>query len=82
MLIQQFFVSGLSHLSYLIAGSKTCAIVDPKRDIQIYLETAKAMGLKITHILETHLHTDFISGHMDLAGQNRCNDLCPKFREV
>ncbi len=67
MLIQQFFVSGLSHLSYLIAGWKTYAIVDPKRDIQIYLETAKAMGLKITHILETHLHADFISGHMDLA---------------
>ena len=67
MLIQQFFVNGLSHISYLIGGSKTCAIVDPKRDVQIYLDTAKAMGLKITHILETHLHADFISGHLDLA---------------
>lgn len=78
MLIQSFFVPGLSHISYLLCGSKTCAVVDPKRDIQIYLETAKAMGLKITHILETHLHADFISGHMDLAQKTGAKIYAPK----
>lgn len=78
MLIQSFFVPGLSHISYLLCGSKTCAVIDPKRDIQTYLDTAKAMGLKITHILETHLHADFISGHMDLADKTGANIYTPK----
>ena len=67
MIVQQFFVNGLAHASYLLGGSKTCAIIDPRRDIQVYLDAARAGGLKITHILETHLHADFVSGHMDLA---------------
>lgn len=67
MFVQQFFVKGLAHSSYLLAGAKTCAIVDPQRDVRIYLEAAKSLGMEITHILETHLHADFISGHLDLA---------------
>ena len=78
MLIQPFFVKGLAHISYLVGGTKTCAVIDPKRDVEIYLETAKAMGLKITHILETHLHADFISGHMDLADQTGTTIYTPK----
>jgi glyoxylase-like metal-dependent hydrolase (beta-lactamase superfamily II) len=38
-----------------------------RRDVGIYLDAAKDLGLRITHILETHLHADFVSGHMDLA---------------
>jgi len=67
MFVQQFFVKGLAHSSYMLAGANTCAIIDPRRDIEIYLQAAADMGLKITHILETHLHADFISGHLDLA---------------
>ena len=67
MLIQQFFVKGLAHSSYLLGGESSCAIIDPRRDVDIYIGAAKALDLKITHILETHLHADFISGHMDLA---------------
>jgi hydroxyacylglutathione hydrolase len=78
MLIQQFFVNGLAHASYLLGGAKTCAIIDPRRDVQIYLETAKAMGLTITHILETHLHADFISGHLDLAEKTEAKIYVPK----
>jgi len=59
MFVQQFFVKGLAHSSYLLGGSKICAIVDPRRDVDIYLQAAKEMGLKITHVLETHLHADF-----------------------
>ena len=78
MIVQSFFVSGLSHISYIVAGSKTCAVIDPRRDVQIYLDTAKAMGVKITHILETHLHADFISGHMDLAEKTGAKIYAPK----
>jgi hydroxyacylglutathione hydrolase len=78
MLIQQFFVNGLAHASYLMGGSKACAIIDPRRDIQIYLDAAKTMGLKITHILETHLHADFISGHLELADKTGAKIYAPK----
>ncbi len=67
MYIKPFFVKGLAHISYLLGAGKQCLIVDPRRDIQVYLDEAEKMGLKITHILETHLHADFISGHLDLA---------------
>jgi glyoxylase-like metal-dependent hydrolase (beta-lactamase superfamily II)/rhodanese-related sulfurtransferase len=78
MLVQHFFVNGLSHISYILGGSKSCAVIDPRRDIQIYLDTAKAMGLKITHILETHLHADFVSGHMDLAEKTGAKIYAPR----
>ena len=67
MFILQFFIKGIAHSSYLLGGTKTCAIIDPRRDVQIYLDAAQDMGMQITHILETHLHADFISGHIDLA---------------
>ena len=51
MFIQQFFVPGLAHSSYLLGGAATCAIIDPRRDVGIYLDAAAAMGMKITHIL-------------------------------
>jgi len=58
MFVQQFFVKGLAHSSYLLGGTNTCAIIDPRRDIDIYLQAAADMGMQITHILETHLHAD------------------------
>lgn len=78
MLVQHFFVNGLAHSSYLLGGSSSCAIVDPQRDIDIYIAAAKALDLRITHILETHLHADFISGHMDLAEQTGATIYAPK----
>jgi hydroxyacylglutathione hydrolase len=78
MLIQPFFVPGLAHCSYLLAGSKTCAVIDPRRDIRVYLDAAKALGLKITRILQTHLHADFISGHLDLAGKTGAKIHAPR----
>ncbi len=78
MFIQSFFVPGLAHLSYLLGGKGTCAIVDPKRDIEEYITVAKGMGMRITHILETHLHADFISGHMDLAAKTGAEIIAPR----
>ncbi len=78
MFVQQFFVRGIAHSSYLLGGAKTCAIIDPQRDVQIYLDAAQDMGMTITHILETHLHADFISGHMDLADRTGAAIYIPK----
>ncbi len=69
MLLKHFFVKKIAHSSYILAGQKSCAVIDPQRDIDIYLHEAKQLGFEITHILQTHLHADFISGHMDLAKQ-------------
>ena len=78
MIVQQFFVTGISHSSYLLGGTKNCAIVDPQRDIQVYLDAAAALEMNITHILETHLHADFISGHLDLAKRTGATIYAPK----
>jgi len=78
MIVRRFFIKGIAHSSYLIAGSKACAIVDPQRDVGIYLNAAKAMDVEITHILETHLHADFVSGHIDLAEATGAAIYAPK----
>jgi hydroxyacylglutathione hydrolase len=78
MLVQQFFVRGIAHSSYILTGKENCAVIDPRRDTDIYIEAAKAFGVKITHILETHLHADFISGHMDLAEATGAKIYAPK----
>jgi glyoxylase-like metal-dependent hydrolase (beta-lactamase superfamily II) len=67
MLLKHFFVGKIAHSSYLLAGKNYCAVIDPQRDVDVYITEARAMGVEITHILQTHLHADFISGHMDLA---------------
>ena len=78
MFVHQFFIKGLAHSSYLLGGTTTCAIVDPRRDIEFYIHAARTMGMKITHILETHLHADFISGHLDLAAKTGAVIYAPK----
>ncbi|WP_291855201.1 rhodanese-like domain-containing protein [Marinilabilia sp.] len=67
MLIKHFFINKIAHSSYILAGSDACAVIDPQRDIDVYIKEARALGVIITHILQTHLHADFISGHLDLA---------------
>ena len=69
MFVRQFYVESLGHYSYLI-GSLEAGVgfaVDPKRDVADYVDEAEAMGLRITHILETHLHNDYVSGARQLA---------------
>jgi glyoxylase-like metal-dependent hydrolase (beta-lactamase superfamily II)/rhodanese-related sulfurtransferase len=64
---QQFYLNCLAHASYLIASHGVAAVVDPQRDVDIYLAAAQAQDLKIRYIFETHLHADFVSGHLELA---------------
>ncbi|MGD9937272.1 MAG: rhodanese-like domain-containing protein [Methanoregulaceae archaeon] len=67
MFIQQFFIPGIAHSSYLVGAESRCIIIDPTRDVERYLDAAAELNLAITHVLETHLHADFVSGHMELA---------------
>jgi hydroxyacylglutathione hydrolase len=64
---ERFYLTCLSHASYMIGSGGIAAVVDPQRDIGLYLETAAANGLDIQHIIESHLHADFVSGHKELA---------------
>lgn len=69
MFTQQFFIKGLGCASYLVGDEQTntAAVIDPDRDVQKYLDAASAGGFKITHIIETHLHADHVSGNTELA---------------
>lgn len=69
MYTQQFFVEGLGCASYLVGceSKGVAAVVDPDRVVDKYLEAARARDLQITHILETHLHADHVSGNTELA---------------
>jgi hydroxyacylglutathione hydrolase len=67
--VTQFRIDGLGHLSTLVADetSGVAAIVDPRRDVDVYLDAARAADLRITHVVETHLHNDYVSGGRELA---------------
>ncbi|MDD4898299.1 MAG: MBL fold metallo-hydrolase [Methanocellales archaeon] len=78
MLLKHFFAEKIAHSSYLLGGSNSCAIVDPQRDVDLYINTARDLDLDITHIFETHLHADFISGHLDLAEITGATIYAPK----
>src|ERR1035438_5663189 len=69
MYFQQFYLTCLSHASYMLGSEGVACVVDPQRDVSIYLDEARAHGLTIRYIIETHLHADFVSGHMELAAR-------------
>jgi hydroxyacylglutathione hydrolase len=64
---KQFYLGCLAQASYLLGSEGEAAIVDPRRDVQIYIDEARARGLTIRFVIETHLHADFVSGHVELA---------------
>src|SRR5436309_12896601 len=68
MILHQFYLNCLAHASYLVGDEQTriAAVVDPQRDVGRYLEFAAAHRLRIAHVFLTHLHADFIAGHLEL----------------
>src|SRR6185312_13003515 len=68
MILHQFYLNCLAHASYLVGDerSQIAAVVDPQRDIDQYLAFARSHGLTIAHVFLTHLHADFIAGHLEL----------------
>ena len=69
MYFEQFYLGCLAHASYMIGSDGVAAVIDPQRDVDIYVKAADEHGLKIAHIFETHLHADFVSGHKELAAR-------------
>ncbi len=69
MIFEQHYLDCLSQASYFIGDetSKRAVVVDPRRDIAPYLESAAEHGMTIELVLETHFHADFLSGHLELA---------------
>src|ERR1051326_1667053 len=69
MLLRRLYEDMLAQASYIIACDQTrhAIVVDPNRDVEKYLAVAKADKLKITHVTETHIHADFVSGARALA---------------
>ena len=71
MIFTQHYLACLSHASYLVGDETTgrAVVVDPRRDVAVYLDEAAQLGLTIERVIETHLHADFLSGHLELAAR-------------
>jgi hydroxyacylglutathione hydrolase len=69
MYFEQFYLGCLAHASYLLASEGEAVVVDPQRDVDLYLNAAADRGFTIRHVFETHLHADFVSGHKELAAR-------------
>ena len=69
MYFEQFYLTCLAHASYMIGSEGEAAVIDPQRDVDLYLKVAQEQNLRIRHIFETHLHADFVSGHKELAAR-------------
>ena len=68
MVLKQYYLGCLSQASYLIGdeATGTAVVVDPRRDVDEYVNDAAAQGLRIKHVILTHFHADFVAGHLEL----------------
>jgi hydroxyacylglutathione hydrolase len=71
MFLKRFFEPSLAQASYLIGcpGAGAAIVIDPNRDIDQYITAAEAEGVKVTHVTETHIHADYVSGSRELASR-------------
>ncbi len=67
MQTERFYLGCLAHASYLIHDGGEAAVIDPQRDVDLYIGEALRLGVTIRWVIETHLHADFVSGHVELA---------------
>lgn len=65
--IEKFYLGCLAHASYLIGSDGVAAVIDPQRDVEMYIDTARKNAWNIQYVIETHVHADFVSGHRELA---------------
>src|SRR6202171_4441586 len=72
MIFTQHYLACLSHASYLIGDETTgrAVVVDPRRDVGVYLGEAADQTLHIERVIETHIHADLLSGHFEQAKSN------------
>jgi hydroxyacylglutathione hydrolase len=73
MILKRYYDEKLAQASYLLGCALTgeALVIDPHRDVQQYIDGAKAEGLRITHVTETHIHADFVSGLRELASRTK-----------
>lgn len=71
MIVRRFYDHKLAQTSYLIGCGRngTAVVIDPNRDVAQYVGAAEAEGVTITHVTETHIHADFVSGARELAAR-------------
>lgn len=71
LVFEPIYTEGLAQISYLVGDSDAAvaAVIDPRRDIEVYLQMARARGLRIAYVIETHIHADFASGAQALASR-------------
>jgi glyoxylase-like metal-dependent hydrolase (beta-lactamase superfamily II)/rhodanese-related sulfurtransferase len=71
VILEQHYLGCLSQASYLLGdeATRTAIVVDPRRDVDLYVERAAELGLAIRHVFLTHFHADFVSGHLELAAR-------------
>jgi hydroxyacylglutathione hydrolase len=74
MVLRQYYLGCLAQASYLVADERSgrAAVVDPRRDVDEYLAEAQRMGLRIEEVILTHIHADFVSGHLELRDRTGC----------
>ena len=69
MILEQYYLGCLAHASYLVGSDGVAAVVDPQRDVDMYLAEAQRLNVRIRYVIETHVHADFVSGHCELAAR-------------
>ncbi|MFD9247747.1 MBL fold metallo-hydrolase, partial [Streptomyces sp. NPDC059556] len=71
MFFAQYYLDCLSQASYMIADEQTgqAVVVDPRRDVSEYLADARARGLTVVGVINTHFHADFVAGHLEMAAE-------------
>jgi len=71
MFVKRFFEPKLAQSSYLVgcAAAREALVIDPNRDVEPYVQAAEAEGARITHVTETHIHADYLSGSRELAAR-------------
>jgi hydroxyacylglutathione hydrolase len=75
--VVDFLAPGLGDRSYLVMSGESAVMVDPQRDVDPYLDAAERAGARITHVLETHLHNDYISGGLELSRRSGARLVLP-----
>ncbi len=73
MFIKQLYTNCLAEAAYYIESDGECAIIDPLRDVDQYIQLAESRNAKIKYVFETHFHADFVSGHLDLKHKTGAN---------
>ncbi len=79
LLFEPVYTDGIAQISYLVGDRRAgvAAVIDPRRDIEVYVERARANGVRLVHAIETHIHADFVSGVHELAARTGADILGP-----